>query len=70
MVKENPAKTFYSDAVEKAIEEVAQIFGVPENHVFPIKNYSKETECDPAISVMALYACQKMVDFFKNVGNF
>ena len=62
LVNSDPSKAFHSEKVAEAVRETSAIFGVPANHVCPVKNYESKEQCVPAIDIMALCTCQIMVN--------
>jgi len=52
---------FHSKTMKDAVEEVAQKFGVAENSVYPVQNYSVETEKDRAIDILALRTLRQIL---------
>lgn len=61
--KEDITKIFHSNNIKKVVEKAASVFRVPLNQVFPIKNYTDETETDENKNIPLLLALQKAVDF-------
>ena len=45
------------------MEKAAGIFGVPANQVYPVKNYEDEVGIVPAVNILALYACLRMLKY-------
>ena len=53
---------FRSSAVKDAMEMCAAKFGIPQNQVYPLKNYHRETDPVLAIDVLALHTSLKLMD--------
>jgi len=55
--------------VNKCVDKIAQMFGVPRANVFPTKNYD-EVEVDERVNVLAFLAVRQAVtlaeDYIKN----
>jgi hypothetical protein len=49
--------------VDQHVEKASQILGLPPANVFPVKNYHKEDELDESISILALLALRKILNF-------
>ncbi|XP_052788194.1 interferon-induced protein 44-like [Mya arenaria] len=60
-----------SIAVGEKVLEAAELLGIPENNIHPIKNYTTEVDLDEGINILALQALQQMlnyaVDFMENI---
>ncbi|XP_061167738.1 interferon-induced protein 44-like, partial [Saccostrea echinata] len=50
---------FYSEACKKALEKTAELIGLPRGHVFPVKNYEKETQLYTPINILVLTALRQ-----------
>merc|ERR1711892_321847 len=54
-------KVFHSKTVKNLVKEVTQKFGVAENMVFPVQNYSSELEKEPGIDILLLRALRQIL---------
>ncbi|XP_062595301.1 interferon-induced protein 44-like [Saccostrea cucullata] len=50
---------FYSEACKRALEKTAELIGLPRGHVFPVKNYEKETQLNTPINIVVLTAIRQ-----------
>ncbi|KAK3580743.1 hypothetical protein CHS0354_023023 [Potamilus streckersoni] len=62
-VEEDVSKVFESGEVQKAVDKVSQIIGVPRGNVLPIKNYENEICLDDSTSCLALLALDQIIGF-------
>ncbi|WAR29772.1 IFI44-like protein [Mya arenaria] len=60
-IAENLADVFKRPEVKTAVDQVSEAFGIPPNHVFPVKNYHSEMETEIAVHGLALLALRKML---------
>jgi len=51
---------FKDQTVEKLVETVSKMFGVPENNVMPVKNYAQEAEVEMDVDILALLALRRL----------
>jgi hypothetical protein len=49
--------------VEEHVGKASQLLGLPRANVLPIKNYENEEELDENISILALLALRKILNF-------
>jgi len=54
-------KVFHSKKVKDLVVEVTQKFGVAQNMVFPVQNYSSELEKEPGIDILLLRALRQIL---------
>jgi len=47
--------------VNKCVDKIAQMLGVPRANVYPTKNYTDEVEVDERVNVLALLAMRQAV---------
>ncbi|KAH3795421.1 interferon-induced protein 44-like [Dreissena polymorpha] len=57
------SNVFTSKKIEDAVNKAANLFGLPRNHVLPVKNYENEMELDDSISILALLALRQLLFF-------
>ncbi|XP_053389155.1 interferon-induced protein 44-like [Mercenaria mercenaria] len=62
-VKDDIRKIFKSENVKKAVESAQNVFGVPKNYVFPVKNYTDETQIQSFKNIPLLLALQQAAYF-------
>jgi len=71
--RNDTSKAFLSKAVHEKVQEVSEKFGINENHIHPVRNYTKETEKDLGIDILMLLALQQIqrcsIDFVENLDN-
>ncbi|WAR31642.1 IF44L-like protein [Mya arenaria] len=57
--------------VGETVREAAELLGIPEYNIHPIKNYNTEVELDEGVNILALQALQQMMnyaeDFMENI---
>jgi len=58
-------KVFHSRKMKELVVEVSQKFGVAQNMVFPVQNYSSETDKDQGIDILLLRALRQILRFSK-----
>ncbi|XP_052802964.1 interferon-induced protein 44-like [Mya arenaria] len=49
----NVSSTFLSQTVKEVVEKVSELFKIPRNNIWPIKNYEEEVESDENINILA-----------------
>jgi len=54
LTEEDTRNVFNSKLVLQKVEELGKKFGTPANHIFPVRNYSIETECNQSIDILNL----------------
>ncbi|WAR13798.1 IF44L-like protein, partial [Mya arenaria] len=62
-VAENVSSVFRKTNVEKAVDTVAKLLGLPRNNVLPVKNYENEVQLESATSALALLALRQALYF-------
>ena len=62
-VDEDLTAVFRSAAVLDVVNKVADCFGLPRGHVFPVKNYENETDLDTNINILVLRALKQLLNF-------
>jgi len=60
-LKGNEEDMFKSVKIEQKVEEYSLLFGLPQNNIWPIKNYSHEVQLNVQVSALALLALRHMV---------
>ncbi|XP_052802952.1 interferon-induced protein 44-like [Mya arenaria] len=60
---ENVSNAFMSTTVKKVVEKVSEMFKLPRNNIWPIKNYEEEVESDENINILALFAIRQILFF-------
>lgn len=60
-VATDTAEIFKNKAVQEQVEKVSQLFGVPINHVLPVRNYIREIEVDQDINILALLTLRQIL---------
>nr|XP_034306901.1 interferon-induced protein 44 [Crassostrea gigas] len=63
LVDEDVRRVYHSQACKQALETAADVIGIPRGHVFPVKNYEKESQLQTNISIMALTAMRQTLVF-------
>lgn len=63
LVDEDVRRVYHSQACKQALETAADVIGVPRGHVFPVKNYEKESQLQTNISILALTAIRQTLVF-------
>lgn len=63
LVDEDVRRVYLSQACKQALETAADVIGIPRGHVFPVKNYEKESRLQTNISIMALTAMRQTLVF-------
>ncbi|WAQ94444.1 IFI44-like protein [Mya arenaria] len=59
----NVSSTFLSQTVKEVVEKVSELFKIPRNNIWPIKNYEEEVESDENINILALLAVRQILFF-------
>ncbi|XP_060566680.1 interferon-induced protein 44-like [Ruditapes philippinarum] len=62
-VEQDVSLVFKSPEVEEHVGKASQLLGLPRANVLPIKNYENEEELDENISILALLALRKILNF-------
>ncbi|XP_061167735.1 interferon-induced protein 44-like [Saccostrea echinata] len=62
-VEEDISNTFSSTAIANAVKKVGEMMGLPRGHVFPIKNFEKETKLTLGVGFLLMDALQQCLDF-------
>ncbi|WAR13805.1 IF44L-like protein [Mya arenaria] len=62
-VAENVSSVFRNTNMEKAVDTVAKLLGLPRNNVLPVKNYENEVQLEAATSALALLALRQALYF-------
>ncbi|WAR13788.1 IF44L-like protein, partial [Mya arenaria] len=70
-VAENVSSVFRNTNVEKVVDTVAKLLGLPRHNVLPVKNYENEVQLEAATSALALLALRQALniteDFLEDV---
>ena len=61
IVAANTAEVFKSTVIMEQVERISQIFGVPPNHVLPVRNYIREIEVNDKINILALVTLRQIL---------
>lgn len=59
LVRDDVSKVYKSKTIKNAVDKARDLFAIPTFHVFPIKNYEKESELQTSMNILALMALQK-----------
>lgn len=59
LVRDDVSKVYKSKIIKNAVDKARDLFAIPTFHVFPIKNYEKESELQTNMNILALMALQK-----------
>lgn len=62
-VQADLSKTFLVPEIEKLVDKVAEIVGLPRTNIIPIKNYECEVELRLDINILALLALRQILNF-------
>ncbi|XP_060557638.1 interferon-induced protein 44-like [Ruditapes philippinarum] len=62
-VREDAEKTFWSVKVHYAVISAANMFGIPEGNIHPVRNYEVDIEIDDAASTHILIALRQIMYF-------
>ena len=61
IVASSTSEVFMSTAIMEQVERVSQLFGVPPNHVLPVRNYIREIEVNENINILALVTLRQIL---------
>ncbi|XP_061186906.1 uncharacterized protein LOC133195036 [Saccostrea echinata] len=59
LVDDDVRRIFNSEACKQAVNKAAEVIGLPRSHVFPVKNYEKETQLQIPVDILALSALRQ-----------
>jgi len=62
-IAQDASSIFSSWKAERMVQKLSKTFGLPENHVLPVKNYNKEIMLDVGVDILALMALRQMLYF-------
>ncbi|XP_019632587.1 PREDICTED: interferon-induced protein 44-like [Branchiostoma belcheri] len=62
-VAEDLSTVYRSRFILEKVKEVSEKLGLPEYHIFPVQNYSKQTSLDTQIDILALSALTQILGF-------
>lgn len=69
-VENDVSFVFKSPKVGKCVKKAANLLGLPESNVLPVKNYDNEFEPEENINILALLSVRQILnfteDFFKH----
>ncbi|XP_061167732.1 interferon-induced protein 44-like isoform X2 [Saccostrea echinata] len=69
-VEKDISNMFMSEVVEGLVNKAADVIGIPRSHVFPVKNYEKETNLHINLNILVLGALRQALlfadDFLEN----
>uniref|UniRef100_A0A672G6S2 G domain-containing protein n=1 Tax=Salarias fasciatus TaxID=181472 RepID=A0A672G6S2_SALFA len=68
-VKKDLKKVCQSKYIEKQMEIVSILLGIPMNCIVPVKNYTSEIETDDAMDTVILSALRKIIDYGEDFLN-
>jgi hypothetical protein len=61
-VHKDVTKVYHSVSLQDLVSKVGRmLMGLPENQIFPVKNYCEETQLDDDIDILLLYALRQML---------
>lgn len=61
---ENDVKNVYSSKIiGEVVQKASEIFGIPIMHIFPVKNYTKETQLKTNMDILLLLAARQCVRY-------
>ncbi|KAH3702009.1 interferon-induced protein 44-like [Dreissena polymorpha] len=60
-VASNITNVFTGKKIEAAVDKASNLFGLPRNHILPVKNNEIEMELDDNISILALLALRQLL---------
>ncbi|XP_060564091.1 interferon-induced protein 44-like [Ruditapes philippinarum] len=63
LVEKDIRNTYSSEKVKQAVDIAVELYNVPEQNIFPIKNYHCETERDTNKEILILLALKQMMYF-------
>ncbi|XP_062573687.1 uncharacterized protein LOC134235570 [Saccostrea cucullata] len=58
-VDDDVRRIFNSEACKQAVDKAAEVIGLPRSHIFPVKNYEKETQQQIGVDILALSAVRR-----------
>ncbi|XP_052788182.1 interferon-induced protein 44-like [Mya arenaria] len=58
-----PSSVFTSGNVENKVRAASELFGLPRNHVLPVKNYEDEMLLEDGVNILALLALRQVLYF-------
>jgi len=59
--EKNVASLFQSKPIGDVVTNISKSFGIPQNLVYPVKNYTKELTLDTGVDILALLALRQML---------
>lgn len=55
--------TYHSRPVESVVHKASDLFGIPKNNIFPVRNYSEEeADLDENMNILIMLALRKMME--------
>merc|ERR1719495_2086662 len=61
VTEKDTSKVFHSNTVFEKVTEVSKKFGINLNQIFPVRNYSVETECELETDLLILRAMRQIL---------
>ncbi|XP_033754629.1 interferon-induced protein 44-like isoform X2 [Pecten maximus] len=60
---EDLSKVYFSVAVKECAEKVSMMMGLPQQQVFPVKNYHREADLEQNVNILSLRSLRKILNF-------
>jgi len=58
---ENTSSVFKSKDVKEKVQEVSHMFGINQAQIYPVRNYSEQTDCKRAMDILILRVARQIV---------
>ena len=59
----DPNFMFHSNTVSEIVNKTSDVMGIPRGHIYPIRNYERETTLDTNFDILLLQALKQRVPF-------